>query len=183
MLIVPAAGSATTALRTPGTPPDAREPVMSTTELRVEAGWAVMGIDFEAVLEHYFGDHYRDLDAASAAAAPGKAGKPLRARAVAADLPCRNAAEGAHAYRRWSMDCELTPCIEPRDAARQVRHPSRALEGKVAASSGRLSRAPNHSPDRSTGCELPCSQRCLFTEASPWTLIHTTMSTTRSRER
>lgn len=74
-------------LVTLGVPEGQHEDVMTTDELRVEQGWTVMGVDFEACLEKYFGTDYTDLDNEVKETFPSSAGKPLRARAVALDLP------------------------------------------------------------------------------------------------
>ena len=82
-------------LSTLGVVDDAHEEIMSTTELHIEDSWAVMGVDFESVLRQYFGDAYVDLDEAAKEASPGTAGKPLRARTVAHDLPLEPGHDGA----------------------------------------------------------------------------------------
>lgn len=74
-------------LNTIGVPEGQHEAVMTTEELAVHDGWAVMGVDFERCLQRYFGVAYTELDENAKAAAPGNPGKPLRARAVALELP------------------------------------------------------------------------------------------------
>lgn len=86
-------------LQTLGIPSDDHDEVMSTTELRIEESWAVMGVDFEGVLRQYFGDTYLELDEAAREASPGRAGKPLRARTVAQHLPLEPGHEGADLLR------------------------------------------------------------------------------------
>jgi hypothetical protein len=82
-----------------GVAAEAHEWMMSTTELHIEDSWAVMGVDFEGVIQHCFGDAYVDLDEAAKATSPGTAGKPLRARTVAYDLPLEPGHLGADVLR------------------------------------------------------------------------------------
>lgn len=86
-------------LTTLGVPQDDHDAVMSTTALEIQDSWAVMGVDFESVLRQYFGDDYTARDAAAQEASPGRAGKPLRARSVAQDLPLEPGHEGADLFR------------------------------------------------------------------------------------
>ena len=81
-------------LATIGVPEEEREELMGTSELRVTATWAVMGVDFETCLRGYFGDAYDVLDQEAKSASPGAAGKPLRARTIAEQLPLTEGTEG-----------------------------------------------------------------------------------------
>jgi putative ATP-dependent endonuclease of OLD family len=81
-------------LTTIGVPADEHDEVMATEQLRVETTWAVMGVDFEVCMRRYFGDDYTTLDEQAKAAVPGRAGKPLRARAVAIKLTLQADTEG-----------------------------------------------------------------------------------------
>lgn len=81
-------------LNTLGIPDEDHETVLATEDLTIGDGWAVMGVDFETCLERYFGQIYAELDEAAKEAVPGKAGKPLRARTVAAELPLQPGTTG-----------------------------------------------------------------------------------------